>query len=88
MLRFALRRIGLAIITLLILVAIIFLLTRVFPSDPARQLAGPFAPQERVDAITEANGFDVRFQREDAPGYWEVRGYHNHADPWREERYG
>ena len=30
----------------------------------------------------------VRFQREDAPGYWEVRGYHNHADPWREERYG
>jgi len=58
MLRFALRRAGLALITLLILVAIIFLLTRVFPSDPARQLAGPFAPQERVDAITEANGFD------------------------------
>jgi len=58
MLRFALRRIGLALITLLILVAIIFLITRVFPSDPARQLAGPFAPQERVDAITEANGFD------------------------------
>ncbi len=58
MLRFALRRIGLALITLLILVVIIFLLTRVFPSDPARQLAGPFAPQERVDAITEANGFD------------------------------
>ncbi|MDX1484252.1 MAG: sulfite oxidase-like oxidoreductase [Alphaproteobacteria bacterium] len=25
---------------------------------------------------------------EDAPGYWEVRGYHNDADPWREERYG
>jgi DMSO/TMAO reductase YedYZ molybdopterin-dependent catalytic subunit len=20
-------------------------------------------------------------------GFWEVRGYHNHADPWREERY-
>ncbi len=58
MLRFALRRLGLAIITLLILVAIIFLLTRVFPSDPARQLAGPFAPQERVDQLTEANGFD------------------------------
>ena len=58
MLRFALRRAGLAFITLLILVAIIFLLTRVFPSDPARQLAGPFAPQERVDAIAEANGFN------------------------------
>jgi DMSO/TMAO reductase YedYZ molybdopterin-dependent catalytic subunit len=30
----------------------------------------------------------IRFAASDAPGYWEVRGYHNHADPWREERYG
>jgi DMSO/TMAO reductase YedYZ molybdopterin-dependent catalytic subunit len=30
----------------------------------------------------------VRFVRDDRPGYWEVRGYHNHADPWKEERYG
>jgi hypothetical protein len=30
----------------------------------------------------------VRFVRADEPGYWETRGYHNHADPWREERYG
>jgi DMSO/TMAO reductase YedYZ molybdopterin-dependent catalytic subunit len=30
----------------------------------------------------------IRFVRRDAPGYWEVRGYHNHADPWKEERYG
>jgi DMSO/TMAO reductase YedYZ molybdopterin-dependent catalytic subunit len=22
-----------------------------------------------------------------APGFWEVNGYHLHADPWREERY-
>lgn len=29
----------------------------------------------------------VRFQRRDEPGYWETRGYHNHADPWKEERY-
>lgn len=29
----------------------------------------------------------VRFVQDDAPGYWEVRGYHNHADPWKEERY-
>jgi DMSO/TMAO reductase YedYZ molybdopterin-dependent catalytic subunit len=21
------------------------------------------------------------------PGFWEVRGYHNEADPWKEERY-
>jgi DMSO/TMAO reductase YedYZ molybdopterin-dependent catalytic subunit len=30
----------------------------------------------------------IRFARDDAPGYWETRGYHNHADPWKEERYG
>ncbi|MBX3442589.1 MAG: sulfite oxidase-like oxidoreductase [Planctomyces sp.] len=24
---------------------------------------------------------------EDAPGYWEQLGYHNHGDPWTEERY-
>jgi DMSO/TMAO reductase YedYZ molybdopterin-dependent catalytic subunit len=30
----------------------------------------------------------VRFVSRDEPGYWETRGYHNHGDPWREERYG
>lgn len=30
----------------------------------------------------------VRFVSRDRPGYWETRGYHNHADPWAEERYG
>jgi DMSO/TMAO reductase YedYZ molybdopterin-dependent catalytic subunit len=30
----------------------------------------------------------IRFVASDRPGYWETRGYHNHADPWREERYG
>lgn len=29
----------------------------------------------------------VRFVKADEPGYWETRGYHNHADPWKEERY-
>ncbi|MCK8783565.1 sulfite oxidase-like oxidoreductase [Roseomonas sp. NAR14] len=24
----------------------------------------------------------------DRPGFWELRGYHDHGDPWREERYG
>ena len=32
-------------------------------------------------------GVQVR-ARTTQPGYWEVRGYHNHADPWKEERYG
>jgi peptide/nickel transport system permease protein len=58
MLRFALRRIALSLVTLLILVFVLFMLTRVFPSDPARQIAGAFAPQEQVDALTERYGFD------------------------------
>ncbi|TAN56573.1 MAG: sulfite oxidase-like oxidoreductase, partial [Rhodospirillales bacterium] len=29
----------------------------------------------------------VTFLENDQPGYWEVRGYHNDADPWKEERY-
>ena len=29
----------------------------------------------------------IEFRANDAPGFWEVRGYHNHADPWKEERY-
>jgi len=30
----------------------------------------------------------IRFEPVDEPGYWEVRGYHNHGDPWKEERFG
>jgi DMSO/TMAO reductase YedYZ molybdopterin-dependent catalytic subunit len=30
----------------------------------------------------------IRFVKRDIPGYWETRGYHNIADPWREQRYG
>ena len=29
----------------------------------------------------------ISFAAEDQPGFWEVRGYHNHGDPWEEERY-
>jgi len=29
----------------------------------------------------------LEFINRDRPGYWEVRGYHNHADPWLEQRY-
>jgi DMSO/TMAO reductase YedYZ molybdopterin-dependent catalytic subunit len=29
----------------------------------------------------------IRFTERDEPGYWERRGYNNHGDPWREERY-
>jgi DMSO/TMAO reductase YedYZ molybdopterin-dependent catalytic subunit len=29
----------------------------------------------------------IEFLSEDAPGFWEVRGYHNRGDPWAEQRY-
>ena len=29
----------------------------------------------------------IEFTIHDRRGFWEVRGYHNHGDPWTEERY-
>lgn len=29
----------------------------------------------------------LEFMEKDRPGFWEVRGYHNHADPWKNERF-
>ena len=58
MTRFIIRRLLLAVVTLFLILVIVFALTRVFPSDPARQLAGPFASPERVAALTESLGLD------------------------------
>jgi DMSO/TMAO reductase YedYZ molybdopterin-dependent catalytic subunit len=30
----------------------------------------------------------LEFSDTDRPGFWEGYGYHNEADPWKEERYG
>jgi DMSO/TMAO reductase YedYZ molybdopterin-dependent catalytic subunit len=29
----------------------------------------------------------LEFVEKDKPGFWESNGYHNHGDPWKEERY-
>jgi DMSO/TMAO reductase YedYZ molybdopterin-dependent catalytic subunit len=29
----------------------------------------------------------ITFTPSDEPGFWEAAGYHNHGDPWREQRY-
>ena len=29
----------------------------------------------------------IEFRTADQPGFWEVRGYHNEVDPWKEDRY-
>ena len=31
---------------------------------------------------------EIRLTERDVPGYWEERGYHAVADPWREQRFG
>lgn len=54
--RYVLRRIGLSIITLFLLVTIVFLIVNVFPDDPGRRIAGPFAPQATVDQLNERLG--------------------------------
>ncbi len=29
----------------------------------------------------------LEFTNKDKPGFWEIRGYHNYGDPWKEQRY-
>ena len=29
----------------------------------------------------------LRLMSENEPGFWESLGYHDHGDPWREQRY-
>ena len=29
----------------------------------------------------------IRLMEKDKPGFWETAGYHNYADPWKEQRY-
>lgn len=45
-------------LTLLILLVIVFMLTSVFPSDPARTIAGPFASEETYEQIRARIGAD------------------------------
>ena len=29
----------------------------------------------------------LRIMDNDEPGFWELNGYHNYGDPWKEQRY-
>ncbi len=55
---FLLRRIGLAIVTLLLLTVIVFALSNVLPQNVGRAILGPFAPQESVDELNQRLGTD------------------------------
>lgn len=56
--RFVLRRVGLALITLLLLSVLVFIGTQVLPGDVGRRVLGPFATQEAVDALNARLGTD------------------------------
>ena len=52
--RFLLKRIGLALITLILLSMIVFAVSTILPGNVGRAVLGPFAAQESVDAAQRA----------------------------------
>ena len=52
---YILRRLGLAVITLLILSVIIFLAGQVLPGDPGRAILGPFAAKSACPRSTTSS---------------------------------
>ncbi|MDI3339847.1 MAG: ABC transporter permease, partial [Sphaerobacter sp.] len=58
MLKYALRRILLAVPTLLAVLTIIFIIVRVVPGDPATAALGDYASKEAVEALRERMGLN------------------------------
>jgi peptide/nickel transport system permease protein len=58
MLGFILRRVGLGLITLVILSLIVFFAAQVLPGDPARAILGPLAAPSAVKALSHQLGTD------------------------------
>jgi DMSO/TMAO reductase YedYZ molybdopterin-dependent catalytic subunit len=59
---------------------------------PLRGVIGSFPDRsEKKTAYLWKGGKWLRaleFREKDRPGFWEKGGYHNEADPWKEQRYG
>ena len=56
MIRFVLKRLGLALITLFLLSVLVFAISNILPGNVGRSVLGPFATQESVDALNEQLG--------------------------------
>ena len=56
MTRFLLKRLGLALITLVLLSMIVFAVSTILPGNVGRSVLGPFATQESVDTLNEQLG--------------------------------
>jgi len=72
MLRFIARRVALALITLLLLSAIVFTITNVLPQDVGRTILGPFAPPESVAALNHRLGTDRPLYRQFGSLLWSM----------------
>ncbi len=58
MLLYVVKRVGLALVTLVLLSLIIFFAAQVLPGDPGRAILGPFASQHSVDILDHRLGVD------------------------------
>ena len=58
MTRYVLRRLGLAIITLILLSMVVFVVASVLPGSVGRAILGPFAEQQSVDNLNKELGLD------------------------------
>ncbi|MFN0155035.1 MAG: ABC transporter permease [Gaiella sp.] len=58
MTRFLLKRLGLALVTLVLLSVIVFSVSTILPGNVGRAVLGPFATQESVDTLNEQLGTD------------------------------
>ena len=54
--RFVVKRLGLALITLFLLSVLVFAISNILPGDVGHSVLGPFATQESVDALNEQLG--------------------------------
>ena len=62
-----------------------FILRTAAQGLPVNIKKGQFlAPLDMKNAVMD----DFEFLAEDRPGFWEVRGYSNTAEPWFNDRYG
>lgn len=55
---YLLRRIGLTLVTIWILVTVVFLMMKLIPGDPAQVAAGQFASPDQVDQVRHRLGLD------------------------------
>ena len=58
MLRYILKRLGLAAVTLFLLSVIVFALSQMLPGNVARAVLGQFATQEAIDDLNHQIGAD------------------------------